>query len=77
MPLHQSTLGRWPLPPIRDFAISKAGVGVLSLWLVVDEDCEGTRELAKLYLLEDSRKAARRGFVRLLDPLYRAWSVMN
>ncbi|NIJ35486.1 hypothetical protein FHR22_000135 [Sphingopyxis panaciterrae] len=51
----------WPLPLIRDVVIVKSELGITSLRLVVDDDSEVTRELVKLYLLEDSPEAVRGG----------------
>lgn len=49
----------WPLSLIRDVVITNNEIGIASLRLVVDDDSEVTRELVKLYLLEDSPEAVR------------------
>lgn len=49
----------WPLSLIRDAVIVRSEIGIASLRLVVDDDSEVTRELVKLYLLEDSPEAVR------------------
>ena len=59
--LHRGASDSWPLPLIRDVVISKGELGIASLRLVVDDDSEVTRELVKLYLLEDSPEAVRGG----------------
>lgn len=51
----------WPLALIRDVVVAKSELGVASLRLVVDDDSEVTRELVKLYLLEDAPEAVRGG----------------
>src|SRR3546814_11387991 len=51
----------WPLALIRDVVIERNEFGIASLRLIVDDDSEVTRELVKLYLLEDSPEAVRGG----------------
>lgn len=53
----------WPLAAIRDVIIARSELGILSIRLVVEDDSETTRELVKLYLLED-RPAAVVGGVK-------------
>lgn len=52
---------RWPLALIKDVVVAKGELGIASLRLVVDDDSEVTRELVKLYLLEDAPEAVRGG----------------
>ena len=52
---------RWPLALIQDVVVAKGELGITSLRLVVDDDSEVTRELVKLYLLEDAPEAVRGG----------------
>lgn len=49
----------WPLSSIRDAIVTQSEFGITSLRLVVDDDSETTRELVKLYLLEDPPEAVR------------------
>ena len=59
--LYRGGSARWPLALVRDVVLAKDGVGVETLRLVVDDDSEVTRELAKLALLEDAPEAVRGG----------------
>lgn len=59
--LYRGTDAAWPLALIRDVVIERNDLGIASLRLVVDDDSEVTRELVKLYLLEDSPDAVRGG----------------
>ena len=59
--LYRGTDAAWPLALIRDVVIERNDLGIASLRLVVDDDSEVTRELVKLYLLEDSPEAVRGG----------------
>jgi hypothetical protein len=52
---------RWPLALIQDVVVAKGELGIASLRLVVDDDSEVTRELVKLYLLEEAPEAVRGG----------------
>lgn len=52
---------RWPLALIQDVVVARSELGIASLRLVVDDDSEVTRELVKLYLLEDAPEAVRGG----------------
>lgn len=47
----------WPLAAIRDVIIARSELGIWSIRLVVEDDSEVTRELVKLYLLEDAPTA--------------------
>ncbi|HMO74130.1 MAG TPA: hypothetical protein PKD99_15765 [Sphingopyxis sp.] len=69
----------WPLPLIRDAIIVRGELGVASLRLVVDDDSEVTRELVKLYLLEDAPEAVRGGVMFAVAGVrgFPAGSVMN
>lgn len=49
----------WPLANVRDVVVARNWLGLGSLRLVVDDDSETTRELAKLYMLEGSAEAVR------------------
>jgi len=49
----------WPLANIRDVVVTRNALGLGSLRLVVDDDSETTRELAKLYMLADPVEAVR------------------
>ncbi|WP_245836575.1 hypothetical protein [Sphingopyxis indica] len=49
----------WPLANIRDVVVTRGALGIGSLRLVVDDDSETTRELAKLYMLEGPVEAVR------------------
>lgn len=51
----------WPLATIRDVIVTRGELGIASLRLVVDDDSETTRELAKLYMLDDAPEAVRGG----------------
>lgn len=51
----------WPLALIRDVIVARGEFGIASLRLVVDDDSETTRELAKLYMLDDAPEAVRGG----------------
>ncbi len=51
----------WPLAAIRDVIIARSELGIMSIRLVVEDDSETTRELVKLYLLEDSSAAVLGG----------------
>lgn len=50
---------RWPLVLIRDVIVTRSELGVRSLRLVVDDDSEVTRELVKLYMLDDRPEVVR------------------
>ncbi|WP_428628562.1 hypothetical protein [Sphingopyxis sp.] len=50
---------RWPLVLIRDVIVTRSEVGVRSLRLVVDDDSEVTRELVKLYMLDERPEVVR------------------
>lgn len=69
----------WPLALIRDVVIVKNELGIASLRLVVDDDSEVTRELVKLYLLEDAPEAVRGGVMFAVAGVrgFPAGSVMN
>ena len=69
----------WPLPLIRDVVVGKGAFGIPALRLVVDDDSEVTRELAKLYLLADSPEAVRGGVMFAVAGVrgFPAGSVMN
>ncbi|WP_293647667.1 hypothetical protein [Sphingopyxis sp. RIFCSPHIGHO2_12_FULL_65_19] len=77
--LYRGTSESWPLPLIRDVVLAKSELGIASLRLVVDDDSEVTRELVKLYLLEDSPEAVRGGVMFAVAGLrgFPAGSVMN
>lgn len=51
--LYCGSAHRWPLVLIRDVIVTRSELGIGSLRLVVDDDSEVTRELVKLYMLED------------------------
>jgi hypothetical protein len=51
----------WPLAAIRDVIIARNELGIWTLRLVVEDDSEVTRELVKLYLLEDAPAAVQGG----------------
>lgn len=57
--LYRGSAAAWPLIAIRDVVIVRGELGVKSLRLVVDDDSEVTRELVKLYLLEDRPEVVR------------------
>ena len=57
--LHRGDGESWPLPLIRDVVIVRSEIGIASLRLVVDDVSEVTRELVKLYLLEDRAEVVR------------------
>src|SRR3546814_1376243 len=59
--LYRGPDASWPLALIRDVVIERNEFGIASLRLIVDDDSEVTRELVKLYLLEDSPEAVRGG----------------
>ncbi|SEH13697.1 hypothetical protein SAMN05428974_0905 [Sphingopyxis sp. YR583] len=77
--LYRGSEESWPLPLIRDVVIAKNDLGIASLRLVVDDDSEVTRELVKLYLLEDSPEAVRGGVMFAVAGLrgFPAGSAMN
>lgn len=57
--LYRGSAAAWPLIAIRDVMIVRGEWGVKALRLVVDDDSEVTRELVKLYLLEDRPEVVR------------------
>lgn len=57
--LYRGAATSWPLVAIRDVVVVRGELGVTSLRLVVDDDSEVTRELVKLYLLEDRPEVVR------------------
>ena len=57
--LYRGGAASWPLIAIRDVIIVRGELGVKALRLVVDDDSEVTRELVKLYLLEDRPEVVR------------------
>lgn len=59
--LYRGSTDSWPLAAIRDATIARNGVGIATLRLVIDDDSEVTRELVKLYMLEDAAEAVRGG----------------
>ncbi len=77
--LYRGAADSWPLPLIRDVVIAKSELGIASLRLVVDDDSEVTRELVKLYLLEDAPEAVRGGVMFAVAGLrgFPAGSVLN
>lgn len=50
---------RWPLVLIRDVIVTHSELGVRALRLVVDDDSEVTRELVKLYMLDERPEVVR------------------
>ena len=61
--LYRGRDASWPLASIRDVVVSPGELGIASLRLVVDDDSEVTRGLAKLYMLEDAPEAVRGGIL--------------
>lgn len=59
--LYRGSGASWPLGLIRDVVVVPGEIGIASLRLVVDDDSETTRELVKLYMLEDAPEAVRGG----------------
>ncbi len=59
--LYRGSSARWPLSLVRDVVVARGNSGLESLRLVVDDDSEVTRELAKLYLLEGPPEVVRDG----------------
>ncbi|WP_156377283.1 MULTISPECIES: hypothetical protein [unclassified Sphingopyxis] len=59
--LYRGGSARWPLALVRDVVVARGNMGVESLRLVVDDDSEVTRELVKLYMLEDPPEVVRDG----------------
>lgn len=57
--LYRGGAASWPLIAIRDVIVVRGELGVKALRLVVDDDSEVTRELVKLYLLEDRPEVVR------------------
>ncbi|RYD44989.1 MAG: hypothetical protein EOP63_03400 [Sphingomonadales bacterium] len=51
----------WPLIAIRDVIVVRGELGGKALRLVVDDDSEVTRELVKLYLLDEPPEVVRDG----------------
>lgn len=77
--LYAGSIEGWPLPLIRDVVIAKSELGMSSLRLVVDDDSEVTRELVKLYLLEDRPEVVREAVLFAVAGVrgFPAGSVMN
>ncbi|MDR6832699.1 MULTISPECIES: hypothetical protein [unclassified Sphingopyxis] len=77
--LYRGARESWPLPLIRDVVIARSELGIASLRLVVDDDSEVTRELVKLYLLEDAPEAVRGGVMFAVAGLrgFPSGSVLN
>ncbi|MDZ3832248.1 MAG: hypothetical protein U0S50_10565 [Sphingopyxis sp.] len=61
--LYRGNDAAWPLSSIRDVVVSRGELGVTSLRLVVDDDSEVTRELVKLYMLEEAPETVRGGIL--------------
>ena len=59
--LYRGASARWPLSLVRGVVIARGPLGIEALRLVVDDDSEVTRELVKLYMLEDAPEAVRDG----------------
>ncbi|MGQ2975600.1 MAG: hypothetical protein ACT6QT_07910 [Sphingopyxis sp.] len=59
--LYRGGSARWPLALVRDVVVLRGNIGLESLRLVVDDDSEVTRELVKLYMLEDPPEVVRDG----------------
>lgn len=59
--LYRGASARWPLSLVRGVVVARGNLGLHSLRLVVDDDSEVTRELAKLYMLDDAPEAVRDG----------------
>lgn len=59
--LYRGASAQWPLALVRDVVVVRGNIGLESLRLVVDDDSEVTRELVKLYMLEDPPEVARDG----------------
>ena len=59
--LYRGASAQWPLALVRDVVVARGNMGVESLRLVVDDDSEVTRELVKLYMLEDPPEVVRDG----------------
>lgn len=59
--LYKGSDGSWPLANVRDVIVTRNWLGIGSLRLVVDDDSETTRELAKLYMLADAPETVRGG----------------
>ena len=59
--LYRGASARWPLALVRGVVTTRGETGLHALRLVVDDDSEVTRELVKLYLLEDAPEAVRDG----------------
>ena len=57
--LYRGSAAAWPLIAIRDVIVVRGELGVKSLRLVVDDDSEVTRELVKLYLLDERPEVVR------------------
>lgn len=57
--LYRGTSISWPLAEVRDVIVARNELGLQSLRLVVDDDSETTRELVKLYLLDDQPEVVR------------------
>lgn len=57
--LYRGSDRSWSLETIRDVIITRSGVGMAALRLVVDDDSETTRELVKLPLLADRPEVVR------------------
>src|SRR3546814_11348667 len=59
--LYRGASARWPLALVRGVVVARGNLGLESLRLVVDDDSEVTRELVKLYMLEDPHEVVRDG----------------
>ena len=59
--LYRGASARWPLALVRGVVVARGNIGLESLRLVVDDDSEVTRELVKLYMLEDPPEVVRDG----------------
>ena len=59
--LYRGASAQWPLALVKDVVVARGNLGLESLRLVVDDDSEVTRELVKLYMLEDPPEVVRDG----------------
>ena len=59
--LYRGASARWPLVLVKGVVVTRGETGLHSLRLVVDDDSEVTRELVKLYMLEDPPEVVRDG----------------
>jgi hypothetical protein len=72
--LYRGASARWPLALVRDVVVARGNLGLDALRLVVDDDSEVTRELVKLYMLEDAPDAVRDGVMFAVARVGDGWT---